>query len=168
MKRKLIVVALFGLVALLPAGAFAQGSASTTLSVTASVASLCTISTSAVAFGSYDSLGANATSPLDANGGVTVTCTKGSVPVIGLGLGSHASGSTRQMATAGTDLLAYELYRANDYTSVWGVYGGANQLTAPAAPSKAPRTFTVYGRVAAGLDPAVGSYSDSVQATVNF
>jgi spore coat protein U-like protein len=36
------------------------------------------------------------------------------------------------------------------------------------APSRAARTFTVFGRVAAGQDVAAASYNDTVVATINF
>ena len=58
------------------------GASSTTavLTVSAIVNPNCTISTSAVSFGRYESLLANATTPLNAAGAVNIACTKGSVP----------------------------------------------------------------------------------------
>ena len=41
-------------------------------------------------------------------------------------------------------------------------------LTPPAAPDTTPRTFAVYGRIPAAQDKPLGSYSDTVIATVNF
>ena len=41
-------------------------------------------------------------------------------------------------------------------------------LDIAAAPDRNPRTFTVYGRVAAAQDATVGNYTDTVVATVNF
>ena len=73
-------------------------STSTSLSVTATVNNNCTISTAALAFGVYDPVVTNASSPLDGTGTVTIACTKGATTTIGLGLGSNASGSTRRMA----------------------------------------------------------------------
>ena len=57
----------------------------------------CTISTAALAFGSYDPVVTNAATNLDGTGTVTVACTKGLTATVGLGLGSNASGSTRRM-----------------------------------------------------------------------
>jgi spore coat protein U-like protein len=165
MKRLLIVVAVLGLGALLPAGAYAQTQAS--LAITANVAANCTISTSPVAFGAYDPLVANLAAPLDATGGVSVACTKGSVPTIGLDVGSHPSGPARRMlgATSG-DFLTYELYQPGGYVTVWGTGGAA--YTAAAAPNRNARSFTVNGRVPANQDVGTGNYGDSVLATVNF
>jgi outer membrane usher protein len=67
----------------------------------------------------------------------------------------------------GGDFLTYELYQTTARTTVWGS-GAAAGLTIPVAPSKAARTFTVYGRVAAGQDVGAASYNDTVVATINF
>lgn len=99
-------------------------------------------------------------------GSLTVACTKGAVTTIGLNLGANASGSTRRMTGAG-DYLTYELYKDSARTLVWGNSGG-DLLDTGTAPSKAPRTFTVYGRVPAGQDVPAGAYVDTVTATVNF
>ena len=147
------------------APALAQ-TATANLSVTATVTKNCSITTTPVAFGSYDPIVANAASPLDGTGTVVVTCTKGAGTRIDLGLGSNATGSTRRML-GGTDLLTYELYTDTGRSTVWGAGAGAGQ-SIPAAPNKNPRTFTVYGRVAAGQDVGAASYSDTVVATINF
>ena len=166
MNRSARVALIFGGLALgMAAPALAQ-TASTTLAVSATVAKNCSITTTAVAFGSYDPIVANATTPLDGTGSVVVTCTKGAGTRIDLGLGANASGSTRQMA-GGSDFLTYELYQDSTRSTVWGAGAGAGQTIA-AAPSKAPRTFTVYGRVAAGQDVGAASYNDTVVATINF
>jgi len=147
------------------APALAQ-TATANLLVTATVTKNCSITTTPVAFGSYDPIVANAASPLDGTGTVVVTCTKGAGTRIDLGLGSNATGSTRRML-GGTDLLTYELYTDTGRSTVWGSGAGAGQ-SIPAAPNKNPRTFTVYGRVAAGQDVGAASYSDTVVATINF
>ena len=86
-------------------------STSTSLSVTASVNNNCTISTAALAFGAYDPVVTNASSPLDGTGTVTIACTKGATTTIGLGLGSNASGSTRRMTDGSGNYLTYEAYQ---------------------------------------------------------
>jgi len=166
MNRTARVALIFGgLVLGLTAPALAQ-TASTNLSVTALVAKNCSITTTAVAFGSYDPIVANASAPLDGTGSVVVTCTKGSGTRIDLGLGSNAAGSVRKML-GGTDLLTYELYTDTGRSTVWGSGAGAGQTIAT-APNKNPRTFTVYGRVPAGQDVGAASYTDTVVATINF
>jgi spore coat protein U-like protein len=140
--------------------------ATANLGVSATVVNNCTISTTALAFGSYDPVVAHASTDLDGTGTVTVACTKGATSTIGLGLGSNASGSTRRM-TDGSNYLTYELYQDAGRTTVWGD-AGAGLYSPGAAPSKAARNFTVYGRVASNQDIPAGSYNDTVVATVNF
>jgi spore coat protein U-like protein len=146
-----------------------SGSATSTLNVSMSVTNNCTISTSAVAFGAYDPVVANASTALDGTGGVTIACTKNTSATIGLDLGGSPTGSQRRMSTGGgsPSFADYEVYQDSGRTVVWGNSGGG-LLSPSAAPSKAPRTFTVYGRVAAGQDIPPGSYTDAVVATVNF
>jgi spore coat protein U-like protein len=147
------------------APAFAQ-TATGSLGVSATVARNCSITTTAVAFGAYDPVVANATAPLDGTGSVVVTCTKGAGTRIDLGLGANVSGTTRRMA-GGADFLTYELYQNTGRTTVWGS-GATAGLTIPVAPSRAARTFTVFGRVPAAQDVAAASYNDTVVATINF
>jgi spore coat protein U-like protein len=160
--------------ALLAAPAHAA-TATANLTVQAQVSANCTISTTTVDFGAYDPVVANASSPKTGNGAVTIACTKGSAPTIGLGLGGNASGSTRRM-TNGTDMLSYELYfppnttpntACGALTTVWGT-SGANLFNPGAPANKNARTYNVCGSVGAGQDVGVGTYTDTVVATVTF
>jgi spore coat protein U-like protein len=175
----LVLASLLGLGAALLAPAPAHaGSTTSNLAVTASIAANCTISTAPVAFGAYDPVVTNAATALNASGSVTVGCTKGSAPTITLGLGANASGAQRNMLNGGnTDVLAYQLYQPPSTTAgtactfpgstVWGTTG--TQIFTPTVPtSKATRSYNICGTVAAGQDVSVGSYSDTVVATVNF
>jgi spore coat protein U-like protein len=166
LKTTLVATCISGVGVLLMTSNLSAASATANLSVTASVANNCTISTSTVAFGAYDPVVTNASSPLAGSGGVTIACTKSATATIGLGLGSNPNATTRRMAN-GSNYLTYELYKESGHTNVWG-NSGVDLYTPAAAPSFAPRTFTVYGEVAAGQDVPAGSYSDTVVATVNF
>ena len=157
-------------IALVAASYSATASAATAtsnLNVSATVTNNCTISTVALAFGSYDPVVAHASANLDGTGTVVVACTKGAVATVGLGLGSNASGTTRRMTNGSSEFLTYELYQDAGRTTVWG-NSGAGLYSPGAAPSKVARNFTVYGRVVADQDVAAGSYNDTVVATVNF
>jgi spore coat protein U-like protein len=155
-----IVAAVFGPVA-------SAATATANLGVSATVTNNCTISTAALAFGSYDPVVAHASANLDGTGTVTVACTKGATATIGLGLGSNASGAVRRMKDAGTNYITYELYGDSGRSTVWST-SGPGLLSTGAAPSKAARNFTVYGRVSSNQDVPAGSYNDTVVATVNF
>lgn len=145
------------------------------LTAIASVPGNCSVSTTPVAFNTYDPIVVNLSAALNATGSVTVTCVKGTAPVIALGLGSHASGAVRRMSS-GADFLAYELYQPPGTApgtpcsfpalSVWGSAGNAFSTTA--APSKNPRVYSICGTVPAGQNPSVGTYTDTVVATVIF
>ena len=159
-------VMLGGLALGLAAPAIAQTD-SDSFNVSTDVSKNCSIATTPVGFGVYDPVVAHATAPLDGTGAVIVTCTKGAGTRIDLGLGANATGSTRRMSAGGANFLAYELYQDTGRTTVWGAGSGAGQTIA-GAPSKAARTFTVFGRVPAGQDVPAGSYADTVVATINF
>jgi spore coat protein U-like protein len=152
------------------------GTGTSTLTAIASVNSNCTIATSGIAFGSYDPIVTHKTVNLDAIGSITVACTKGIAPTIALGLGNNAAGNTRRMSS-GTDFLVYELYKPSNNatgtacsfpgTTVWG-NAGANLFSTTTTANKNLRTYNVCGTAPAGQNPAVGTYSDTVVATVTF
>lgn len=162
-----IKLALFALSAIVLTAADASAqTASSNFQVTANVAASCTITSTDLAFGNYDPLVAHSATPLDANGSVTIRCTKGTNSTIGLNLGSSPTGAIRRMS-GGADFLQYQLYKEAARTNVWGD-SGADLVNPGAAPSMAPRVVTVYGRVFAGQDVSSGGYADTIQATITF
>jgi spore coat protein U-like protein len=166
MKRTAALATLLGITLSSLAASAANETAS--LTVSATVTNNCTISTAALAFSQYDPVIANASAGLDGTGRVTVACTKGATPTIGLGTGSSAAGTTRRLSDgSGVNYLTYELFQDSGRTVSW-TNAASGVLTPLAATSKASRDFTVYGRVAGNQDVPAGSYTDSVVATVNF
>lgn len=179
-SHALVLASLLGVGAALVAATPAHaGSANSNLTVSASVAANCTISTTAVAFGAYDPVVANAATVLNGNGSVSIACTKGSAPNITLDLGLNAVGAQRNMKITGggTDVLQYQLYQPPSTapnaactfpgSTVWGT--SVAQTFTPTAPAnKNARSYNVCGTVAAGQDVSVGSYQDTVVAAVNF
>jgi len=138
------------------------------ITVTASVASSCGITATAIVFGAYDPLGGAAQ---DSTGGVTVTCTLNTGWWVGLnagGNGGQVAGSSRAMGnttTAGT-FLGYDLYSDSGRTTAWGNTSGT---AVSGSGTGVAQALTVYGRISGGqTNAAAGNYSDVVTATVNF
>lgn len=155
---------------LLFAGQANAATVTANLSVTATVSASCSISTNTLAFGAYDPVGTNASTPLDGLGGVVVTCTNGAPTTVTLGQGAHANtGSTdaaplRRMVS-GANFLSYSLYQDAGRATTWGNTSGTGVAHTGTGTAT---TVTVYGRVAAGQNVASGSYTDTVVATVTF
>lgn len=172
------VAGLFSALALL-FGSIAWAGTST-LTAQASVNTNCQVAAASVAFGAYDPITTNSPggANLNATGSITITCVKGTAPTIGLDLGANFLGSTRRMRSGITaNYLTYELFKPPTNAAgtactfpgatVWGT-AGVNLFSPTAAPNKTARIYNICGTVAAGLDPAIGIYSDSVVATITF
>ena len=151
------------------------------LPVTASVAQSCVVSaTSAVAFGAYDPVGANAAAALAGTGSISLKCTKGSTSITAdLSAGANAVGNQRKMlGTTNSDLLNYSITQpatASPWTScagstVWGstVGGSVYTPTGVTWTAAAAQAFTVCGSVPAAQNVSADSYTDTITVTVNF
>ena len=149
--------------------AVSAGSSTGTLSVTASVAQNCIVSSPTLAFGAYDPVVANLSTNDDQSTTIVLTCTKGASGIT-LGFGNSANapaGCTapqRCLVSAG-HYMNYQIYSDSGRSSVWTtaiaetVSGGVTT----------PTNVTVYGRIPSGQDASIGAaYTDSVTATVNF
>jgi spore coat protein U-like protein len=130
-------------------------------------AAQCTIAvTAGVAFGSYDVFAAT---PTDTAGEVRVTCASRQTNVrVTMDRGGASTFQPRQMAN-GAERLAYNLFLDASRSQIWGDGTGGTVLFGPVAINRnQTRLITVYGRIPATQDVAVGSYSDLVVATVTF
>jgi spore coat protein U-like protein len=129
----------------------------------------CTVSTSGVAFGSFNPLPGQSA---NTTGTISVTCSGvGSASytvTINSGLGSF---SARKMF-AGGHSLTYNLYKDSGFTQVWGdgtvgtvtVTGSATVVLFPVTTN-----YAVYSRIASGQNTArAGSYADSLVVTVTY
>jgi len=121
------VIAFLGSILYFSATLTHAGSATSSFRVTATVDPACTIQATPLTFGHYDALTKHSTAPLDVNGTVTITCSKGMVTRIALDPGryaAHAVGTTRAMKLlSGEDYLNYELYQDVVRTTLWGSTG---------------------------------------------
>ena len=96
-------------------------SATATIAVSATVRRNCTITTAPLAFGSYDPVVANATTPLDATATVTIACTMGTPATIGLDAGSNALASQRRLTNASSAYMNYQMFLDSAHATVWGM-----------------------------------------------
>ena len=136
--------------------------ASSTIAVSATVLSFCTIAALPLAFGNYSSTSTSASTS------ITVACTSGTTYNVGLdaGLGTGATVAARKMTFGGTNTLEYGLFSNAGATTVWGNTVGTNTLSGTA--TGLPQILTVYGNIPAGQLVAPGAYLDTVTATITY
>jgi spore coat protein U-like protein len=137
-------------------GAMAQTDTDT-LTVSATVIEAARIITVGdINFGNYDPTNPTAN---DAQGTVQIRATNGMTYTV------YIEDPPREM-TDGTDTLSYELYSDAARTSVWGSTLGTGE--GYTSTGNAPVTYDIYGRVAALQDVGAGSYSQTVDITVEW
>jgi spore coat protein U-like protein len=127
----------------------------------------CTITTTAVSFGSYNVFAGSAD---DGTGQITYRCTGPRPPIVTIQLdkGGSASFSPRQMRR-GSETLNFNLYLDSTRTTIWGDGTGGTQAYTRANPPNGQNiNLNVFGRIPAGQDVSAGSYSATVTATIFF
>lgn len=161
---------------LLPS-AVSASSVDGTLSVSASVAQNCTLTSSAtMAFGAYDPVVTNLSAALDKSADLVATCTAGASSIrldMGASANAGSCAATTRCMKNGSNYLDYELYQDSGHSTVWGSGTGSpgGETLSPSNWGVAnPDTVTVYGEIPGGQDAFVssGNYTDSITATLNF
>ena len=144
------------------------GTATSNLTVSATVPGVCTITTSAVSFGAV----AQVPVITAGQGSVTVTCAAGSAWTVTLNSGQEPFGGGRAMRAGGIPVVYYELYKDAGFTQVWGDSGFAatypNGSGVAGVGSGAAQVTTVFGQAQSAASAPPGNYTDIVVATVNF
>jgi spore coat protein U-like protein len=137
----------------------------------------CSITTTGVAFGTYDP---TLPTPNDATGDLTVVCTYtsggGSRVDYAIALSTGFSGSyVQRLLRSGPATLSYNLFDSATYTRVWGNgLGGtglaAGSLTVGPGVGNGVREaiHPIYGRIPAQQAPAIGEYTDTIVVTLTF
>jgi len=126
------------------------------------------VSTTGVSFGAYDVF---VSAPLDSMGAVTVACDQAPPVDVVIAIGpSGTSGGfiPRQMRSASSpDRLNYNLFVNAGRSTVWGDGApGTSTVFLKNVKKNRPTVTTIYGRIPAGQDVSVGSYSDSLTVTI--
>ena len=129
----------------------------------------CNVSAIDLNFGPYDPLG-----PSDSTsaGSITVTCDQSPAPTVSILVGPSSNGGgfapRRLRQAGGTDTLAYNIYTDPANTRIWGDGTGGTAMLTHRVQKNAPWSPTIYGRVRARQDVAVGNYSDAIAITIQF
>jgi spore coat protein U-like protein len=138
---------------------------------TAGAAVSCGVSTTGVAFGSYDPvLGQNR----DTSGTISVSCTGNSGDSVSYSLLlSAGNGAFSSRAMAGSAVpLQYNLYTDIARSQVWGDGTGGTLVVSDSysiSTSPTVRNYTVYGRIPAGeTGVTAAAYNDSIAITLDY
>jgi spore coat protein U-like protein len=131
------------------------------LSPAAVQASCTSISSTALAFGSYAGAGIAQSSAVVSLGG----CTNGTVYNIGLNAGVGAGGTvTARKMTNGTVTLDYQMFQDSAHTANWGNTRGVDARTGTT--STATQPLTIYAQLPGAQYPTPGTYTDTATAAV--
>lgn len=153
-------------VSVLGAGsAMAASSATGSFNVTATIQGFCSFSTATnVAFGNVS---ASTVANNDKTSTISHQCTKGTGYTIKLDAGANGTFAARKMKDPiSLDTLDYNLYTDSGRTTVWN--DSTNVVTGTGALYGTAISTTVYARMAEGQDKAAGSYSDTVQVSIEY
>ena len=146
MMRKLALAALF---------LFACG-------VLPAMADNCSTYATSIVFGNYTG------TTIDVTGTLTVNCNVGASYTVGLNAGMNSSSvNNRKMygGNGGAQTLAYSLFSDPAYTINWGNTGGTGLGTGRG--NGRGQQITIYARIPANQFGALGSYTDTITASVS-
>jgi spore coat protein U-like protein len=127
--------------------------------------------TGTLAFGGYDPVGTNASSPLDvadSTTALTIKCVPGVTATIALNNGANSAncsgGYLTCMSDGASDYLNYGVYTDNTFATIWDASHTVTYIsTAIGTP-----LLKVNGRIPAGQSAPAGTYTDTITATATF
>ncbi|BEL80064.1 hypothetical protein SM12BL3_13710 [Serratia marcescens] len=96
-------------------------------------------------------------------GAIRVKCTNGTSYSVLLGGGQSGNTAARYLQSAAGQRVNYNLYTNAAHSAIWDNLTGVSQ-TANGADNWLP----VYGMIPAQSTPPTGSYTDTVQVTINW
>lgn len=167
--KSIIITMIIFTFAFFAASNLLAGSSSAAVQVSAVVLSKCKINSGEVSFGNYDPTSENETSPLNAAGNFSISCTKNTTATISIDQGQYsgqAAGTSRAMkSSVDSHYLSYDLYLDASRSTVWNT---TNQATYTATGGAAPTAFPIYAKVPGSQDVSDGQYSDVVTVTAVF
>ena len=137
--------------------------ATPSFSVSATNLRNCTLSTTAMNFGTQSVLSSN----IDSTASLLVRCSR-TVPytiAMNEGLWGSPTGPVRRMAN-GANRVTYQLYGNAARTLIW--FNGGSTYLGSGTGTGTSQTLTVYGRVPSQTTPPSGVYNDTVVVTVTY
>jgi len=143
------------------------GTATSSIAVSAIIPSTCTINAGALSFGTYNS---NSGTAVAGTSTITVNCNLLAAYTVSLSKGSASAYNPRTMSmTSGgtTYTLNYDIYTDVAHTQIWGD-GTSSTNTEAGVGTGLNQTLTAYGQIPAAQAGAVGTFNDTVVATVSF
>ena len=138
------------------------------LDISATVPESCAITAEPIALGNYDPIVTHAEVPLTTTGTLTVQCTMGTSATILLGQGANAAfGSTnsspyRRLAGDGGGTLDYTISKGG------GIWGNTTDTGLSITGMGSSNDISVYLSIPPGQSVPVGTYTDTVVATVSY
>ena len=129
----------------------------------------CTMNTTSINFGNYDVF---LSTPLDAVGTITINCDRHvRTATVTLNQGLYGTFNPRKMKrSGGADLLDYNVYNDVTRTAIFGDGSGGSSRVFVSRPGPANRDWSanisMYGRIPPSQNVSVGTYSDTLTATV--
>lgn len=131
----------------------------------------CSISAAPVVFGNYSKY-----LDVTSTGTINVSCnlvsgagSEGQPYTLSINGGLSGNFQPRAMSSPGGDALSYNLYTSGSYATIWGDGLNGTEIVSGTLLGVSPDALhTVYGRLPASQNPAQGTYSDTLQVTVNF
>jgi spore coat protein U-like protein len=140
---------------------------------TAGLAFKCNVTATGLSFGGYDALNPV---PASATAVIEVTCNikeknKAAPLTVSISVSSGSSGNFGQRSmthVSGADVLYYNLYMEAGGGGIWGDGGGGSENLVAYVTQEAPVNAKIYGKIPAGQNVLVGSYSDAVTVSILY
>jgi spore coat protein U-like protein len=160
--KSILPAAVLGFLALglTTTSAFAAVNNTASITVSATVANICSVTASPMAFGTLIAAANQTTSTIG------VTCTTGDTYSVALSAGNSGVETARYMKGTGTHQLPYALTSVSYSGSNWGTTGAQ-----PGTGTGTNTNFTVYGQITAAqalAAPVDATYSDTISVTVTY
>lgn len=125
----------------------------------------CSVSTTPVAFGSFDPA---SSVPVDSHGFVSFSCAGSSLAVrVEVGAGGSHNFQRREMVN-GSWRLAYNLYLDPARQVIWGDGSQGSQILRSSSQPSRTVEVPIYGRIVPGQKVGGGQYDDYITVTILF